>query len=182
MLAKRFNEHPPTSVELGVSAVWEKHVRLLLKDILSVSVQAMWQWTYKSPVDLGQSHNYQSRRCVCMWGRGVFVVVLSLSLVVIGEFSKWGFMEDSIRESSQASFWTFTYTLSSPLGTCSLNFLCRIIPLSVVWKSQIRSEARARCLNPGGKAPLWIFLLKSQQPRAWGLSKYIVKCASLQGK
>lgn len=91
------------------------------------------------PVGLGQSQQLSKQEvlCVCVGWRGGVVVVV---VVVIGEFSKWDFLEDSIKKFSRLFLNIHTHTFFSPWHL-QLNFLHRITPTSVMWKSQIRLEA-----------------------------------------
>lgn len=123
MPVKRFNEHPHVLRKLGVSAICDKQVRLMLKDILSISAQAIQQSTHKAP------------------GRfGTIMATVKASI-----FGHWGVFQvgfcGRLYQRVFEPLPEFTHIPPSPLGNCNLNFLPRIAFTSIMWKSWIGSGA-----------------------------------------
>lgn len=119
MLVKCFNEHHHSLVELGVRAVCEQQVRLSLKDIRSVSAQAISQGL-TTPQEVWDFAATIKASFLSHWG--VFQV---------------GFWGKTLSESPGASFRAFTHILPSPVGTCNLPVLHRITFMSIMGKSQL---------------------------------------------
>lgn len=101
--------------------------------------------------------------------------------LVPGEFSKWDFMEDSVREPSRLFVRVHTHPSSSSPWHLQPEFPTQNHIQIYNAEEPIRSEASVPA-HQWGRAPLLIFLLKSEHPRAHRLSKYIIRISSLQGK
>lgn len=161
---KCFNEHLHLLSGIG-SELFVKNRWGCCWRTYCVSVWVMQQWTHRPPSRFWTIVNNSQRKRV----------------VVTGKFSKWNFKKVLVRESSRLFLSTHTHPSFShwhPQPEFSAGNHIHVY--NVQESKWIRGILH--CPHLWGKAPLLIFLLKSEQPGVLKLSKYWIKHASLQGK